>query len=174
MNRRFLISAWLAVAMMCAVAFAAPAKVVVKMKDAKGASVGTITIRQHKDGVRMHLMLNGLPPGVHAFHVHETASCVAPDFKSSGGHFNPTHAHHGLKNPAGPHAGDMENIKVGPGGNSNQIVDDPRVTLEPGKPNSLFANGGTALVIHAKADDMMSDPAGNAGARIACGVITAQ
>jgi superoxide dismutase, Cu-Zn family len=173
MNRRILIPVLLTFAMMSAVAFAAtPAKVVVNMKDAKGDSVGTITVRQHKQGVRFYLMLKDLPTGVHAFHVHETASCVPPDFKSSGGHFNPTHAHHGLKNPAGPHAGDMVNITIGPSGSSHQVIDNPRVTLEPGKPNSLFANGGTALVIHAGVDDMMSDPAGNAGARIACGVIT--
>jgi superoxide dismutase, Cu-Zn family len=107
-------------------------------------------------------------------HFHQTASCVPPDFMSAGGHFNPTGAHHGFNNPLSPHphAGDMENITVEGDGTSHQSVIDLRVTLEPNMPNSLLSNGGTALVIHAKADDMMSDPAGNAGARIACGVIT--
>jgi Cu-Zn family superoxide dismutase len=96
--------------------------------------------------------------------------CEGPKFTSAGGHFNPDMKKHGLENPEGPHAGDMKNFTVKADGTAKTEVDDDRVTLSEG-PHSLFTGGGTALVIHAKADDMKSDPAGNAGDRIACGVI---
>jgi Cu-Zn family superoxide dismutase len=138
--------------------------------DAKGEKVATATLKEAKGGVAIAVQATGLPEGIHAFHIHAVGKCDAPDFKTAGGHFNPENKKHGLKNPEGPHAGDMPNITVNKKGVGKAKVVNTRVSLGEGA-NSLFHEGGTALVIHEKADDDMTDPAGNAGNRIACGLI---
>jgi superoxide dismutase, Cu-Zn family len=148
-------------------------KKTVELHDAKGNDVGSATILSKGTGVEVKLNLKDLPPGEHAVHFHQNPKCDPPDFKSAGGHFNPTGKQHGFDNPQGHHAGDMRNFTVKANGTAKATVTDGDVLLGTGaEPNSLLANGGTAIVIHAKGDDYKTDPAGNSGDRIACGAIT--
>ena len=141
-----------------------------EIKGTDGKTLGTASLEQTPHGVLINANLSGLAPGMHAFHIHETGKCEPP-FKSAGGHFNPEGHKHGLKNPAGLHAGDLPNVDVGADGKARFQFFAQGVTLEAGKKNSLFDADGSALVVHKEADDLASDPAGAAGDRIGCGVV---
>jgi Cu-Zn family superoxide dismutase len=146
------------------------AKTKFELKDAQGKSVGDIVIWDQGPGIELQLDLHDLTPGEHAIHFHQVPKCEAPDFKSAGGHFNPDGKKHGFDNPDGHHAGDMKNFTVGTDGKAKIKMEDADVTLKDG-PHSLLSNGA-AIVVHAKADDYKTDPSGNSGDRVACGVIT--
>ncbi|GEN30807.1 Cu-Zn family superoxide dismutase [Cerasibacillus quisquiliarum] len=147
------------------------AHVKVTMQNTEGEKIGEASLSQVEDGVLISLQASHLPPGLHGFHIHEKGMCEKPTFESAGPHFNPTNKKHGFDHPEGPHAGDLPNIEVKEDGTIQVEIVAKMVTLEMGKENSLLQDGGTSLVIHSEADDYYSQPAGNAGDRIACGVI---
>lgn len=141
------------------------------LKTAGGETLGTATISQEPDGARIVVQVRGLPAGDYAMHLHAVGRCDAPDFTSAGPHFNPAGRQHGRDNPAGAHAGDLPNLTVEANGRGSGSALQPGLRLADGDAPLLDADGA-AVVLHAKADDYRSDPAGNAGARIACGVLT--
>jgi len=165
---------WLAASITGTLSLAAPALAVdtasAVLKDASGKEVGAATFTVTPSGVLISLDLTAVPPGEHGFHVHTTGKCEPPDFKSAGPHFNPDQTKHGFMTPEGPHAGDLPNLHVPADGKLQIEVLEPNVTLSGEAP--LLDADGSALVIHAGADDYKTDPAGNSGNRIACGVIT--
>ena len=141
------------------------------LKDKDGKTVGTATLTQTAAGVQVAVSAAGLTPGPHGFHVHAVGTCTAPDFTSAAGHFNPDGKQHGLQNPAGAHVGDMPNLVADAAGKASATAVAQRATLAAGA-TSLFDTDGSAVVIHANADDDKTDPTGNAGGRVACGVVT--
>jgi Cu-Zn family superoxide dismutase len=157
-------------------ALAKPKKdsVVVNIKTSTGEDAGTATFTPLKKGLKVKLDLKNLPVGEHAVHIHAKPLCDAPDFKTAGGHFNPESKQHGTLNPMGHHAGDLpQNVVIGEGHLGQATFKVDYLSLDPSSPNSILANGGTSIMVHEKADDMKTDPTGNAGNRIACGVISA-
>lgn len=145
--------------------------VTVKLNDANGESVGTAELIEEEDTLRIKVDVSNLTEGTHGFHFHEKGVCEGPDFESAGGHFNPTEASHGLAHEEGPHAGDLPNLVVGPDGTMVEEFLVEGLTLKAGEASSLFQDGGTSLIIHAEPDDGITQPSGNSGDRIACGVI---
>jgi Cu-Zn family superoxide dismutase len=151
---------------------AAPKSAHADIVNAQGATIGHAEFSEVADGVEISVTISQLPPGEHGIHIHNVGKCDGPAFTTAGGHFNPTGAHHGIHNAQDPHphVGDLPNLEVSEKGTAQLTFTAAGATISEG-PNSLFHEGGTALVIHAKADDLTNDPSGNSGDRIACGVI---
>jgi Cu-Zn family superoxide dismutase len=146
----------------------AAARAAADLKTAQGAAAGKATAATINAGVMLTLQVEGLPPGQHGVHVHMTGKCDAPKFESAGGHWNPADAQHGLEAPAGQHAGDMPNLVVEEDGRGTLAYELKGATLA-----GLLDEDGSAMVVHASADDQRTDPSGNSGDRIACGIFKA-
>jgi superoxide dismutase, Cu-Zn family len=144
-----------------------------EMRSASGVRYGTLTLERSPAGVRIDGALTSVPPGVHGIHFHQVGGCDPPEFATAGAHLNPAGTEHGLQNPRGPHAGDLPNVTANSAGQMVVDIATTRVTLDDDPRVGLFDNDGTALIIHADRDDQRTDPAGNSGARIACGVVRA-
>ncbi|MFY4775451.1 superoxide dismutase family protein [Metabacillus sp. RGM 3146] len=149
-----------------------PTRMSTEMFNTDGDSLGTITMSEQPEGVKFVVMLEGLPAGEYGLHVHEKPLCEAPDFKTAGEHYNPDKKDHGLLNPKGAHLGDLQNLVADDKGMIQAEIFGPKMTLKKGSKNTLLFKGGTSLIINEKKDDGMTQPAGNSGPRIACGVIT--
>ncbi len=182
MRRTFLLAALLGTAVLAAVVYkgmptfgqkepSGVRELSTSLMDRKGKTIGHAVLTQVPGGVKIRIEAAHLNPGKHGFHIHETGKCEAPDFQSAGAHLNPEHKLHGFHNPKGYHLGDLPNLKVGSGGKAEAEFVAAKATLEKGKPGSLLKEGGTALIIHENTDDYATDPSGNSGSRVACGVI---
>jgi Cu-Zn family superoxide dismutase len=141
------------------------------IRNKDGQPVGRATLIETAEGVRIAVTAFRLPPGPKGVHIHEVGVCQPPTFASAGAHLNPQKKKHGRLNPEGPHAGDLPNLEIGASGEGGIDIVTKAVTLHPGRQNSLFGDNGTSIVIHAGPDDEKTDPAGNSGDRIGCGVI---
>jgi Cu-Zn family superoxide dismutase len=146
-------------------ASAAPARAIAILRTGDGTDAGTATLLPAGTGMRLAVQVKGLTPGEHGIHIHTAGQCVGPKFESAGGHWNPAGKKHGTQNAAGPHAGDLPNLTVGPDGSG--ILN----TTLSGAVADLLDADGAAVVVHAQLDDMKTDPSGNSGDRIACGVL---
>ena len=144
------------------------ARATAMLRTATGIDAGRATATEVAGGIRYTLDVKGLPAGMHGAHIHTTGRCDGPDFTTAGGHWNPTTRKHGSMNPQGPHDGDLPNLTIGSDGRGTLGVTVPGATMA-----GLLDADGAAIVVHAGPDDLMSDPAGNSGGRIACGVFTA-
>jgi Cu-Zn family superoxide dismutase len=150
---------------------AAAPRAVATLRNAAGKEVGRASIVETREGVRVQVAVTGLAPGKHGIHLHAVGRCERPEFKSAGGHFNPTERHHGLRSASGPHVGDLPNLVVGKDRKGKLVFEAKGARLSGESTANLLRQEGSALVIHAAPDDERSDPAGNSGARIACGVV---
>ena len=149
-----------------------PKQIKVAILNSTGQNVGSATFKTAKGGVKVKISLVNLPFGPHGVHIHQNAVCDPPDFKGAGPHFNPDGKQHGFQNPNGHHNGDLPlSVMVGEDHTGSATFLLTRISLDPSAPDSLFANGGTSIVVHEHADDGKTDPSGASGNRIACGVI---
>jgi superoxide dismutase, Cu-Zn family len=171
MSVRAFLTAALVVSPILATAAGPTARAIIK--DSQDKEIGTATFTPTRGGVRVHVVVAGLTPGKHGIHIHAAAKCEPPDFKTAGGHLNPFGKTHGVHSANGAHVGDLPNLVVNKAGKANSSFVAKGATLGDGE-GSLFGPDGTSLVIHADPDDEKTDPAGNSGARIACGVIEKQ
>jgi Cu-Zn family superoxide dismutase len=147
---------------------AASSKAIAVLHPTAGNKVsGTVTFTPIADGVQVHAEITGLIPGKHGFHVHEFGDCSAADLSSAGGHFNPTNQPHAGPDAAQRHVGDMGNIEADASGNAKLDYVDHHISLSNDQTSAI----GRAVIVHAKPDDLKSQPAGDAGARVACGVV---
>jgi len=153
-------------------AVAAGPKYTYAIKTSAGADAGKVTFSGAKGGVKVKIELKNVPFGDHGVHIHASPVCDAPDFKGAGGHFNPDGKKHGYMSDMGHHNGDLpKSVSVGEDHTGAATFVLTSISLDPAAANSIFANGGTSLVVHEKADDEKTDPSGNSGNRIACAVI---
>ncbi len=141
------------------------------LRNARGEKVGIALLLEERGAVKVAIQVHGLAPGKHGVHVHAVGRCDPPDFATAGGHFNPAGRKHGWRSPEGHHLGDLPNLEVGADGKGELKLELSGATLDAG-PAGLFGPQGTSIVVHEKADDEVTDPAGNSGARIACGHVT--
>ncbi|NLY80061.1 MAG: superoxide dismutase family protein, partial [Lysinibacillus sp.] len=140
------------------------------MIDTEGNEMGIVQFMETSEGVKVQVQLKNVPDGEHGFHIHEVGKCEKPSFESAGAHFNPDGRKHGFENPQGPHAGDLPNVVAKEGIVNVEFVAEG-FTLKKGQKHSLFDEDGSSIVLHEAPDDYKTDPAGDSGARIACGVI---